>query len=301
VRRIVSRRIEARRAALGLGDLAAYAGYLESHPAEWAVLDAACRIPLSRFYRDRAVFECLERVVLPALGAMAVARGARELRCWSAGCAAGEEPYTLAIVWRLRVASRFPGLHARIVATDAEPQMIAAAARACYPPHALRDLPPDLAARALTPSPAGACVAAAYRADVEFRVQDVRLAAPEGRFHLILCRNLAFTYFDEPSQRRALARLVDALEPGGALVVGLTESLPEGLGGLVPWSARLRIYRSPGEAPPGHCAIPAPGATAAPAVQPHEIPAERSWHCRCTAGAVTHPAARRGERREADP
>jgi chemotaxis protein methyltransferase CheR len=243
VRRIVRRRIERRLAELGLPDITAYRRHLESDPAEWAFLDRACRIPVSRFYRDRAVFECLEHVVLPELSAAVVARGQTELRCWSVGCAAGEEPYTLAILWRLRVAPRAPGVRMRIVATDAEPEMIAQAARACYPAHALRDLPPDLAA-AFTPSPDGLRLPDEYRRDVELRVQDVRVAAPEGRFNLVLCRYLVLTYFDAALQRRMMALLLDKLEPGGALVIGATERVPEGVGGLVPWSARLRIYRA---------------------------------------------------------
>jgi chemotaxis protein methyltransferase CheR len=244
VRRIVYRRVERRLAELGLPDLAAYRAYVTAHPEESAVLDALCRIPLSRFYRDRAVFAWLADVVLPELSVTALARGRTELRCWSVGCAAGEEPYTVAIVWRLRVASRFPGLRLRVVATDVDPEMIARAEQACYPSYALRDLPADLAQRAFTPSPSGLRLAEADREGVEFLVQDVRETAPQGRFDLILCRNLVLTYFDEALQQRTLARLVNKLEPGGALVFGATESVPAALLGLVPWAAPLRIYRA---------------------------------------------------------
>jgi chemotaxis protein methyltransferase CheR len=250
VRRIVRRRVERRLVELDLPDAAAYRRYLDTHPEEWPVLERACRIPVSRFYRDRAVFECLERVVLPALTATAVARGETELSCWSAGCAAGEEPYTLAMLWRLRVAPRFPGVRLRIVATDVEPQMIEQAARACYPAHALKDMPADLAA-AFSRSPDGMHLADEYRRDVELGVQDVRVTAPKGHFHLVLCRYLVLTYFDEALQRQTLARLVDALEPDGVLVVGLSERMPQPLEGLVPWSARLRIYRAAARAAAG--------------------------------------------------
>jgi chemotaxis protein methyltransferase CheR len=243
VRRIVRRRIEARLAELGLPDAEGYRRYLESSSEEWAFLDRACRIPVSRFYRDRAVFESLECLVLPALSAAVVARGESELRCWSVGCAAGEEPYTLAILWRLRVAPRFPGMRLRIVATDIDPGLIEQAARACYPAHVLRDLPADLAA-VFTPSPEGLRLADEYRRGVEFRVQDVRRAAPGGRFQLVFCRYLVLTYFDEALQRRLLTLLVSKLEPGGVLVVGAGERVPAWLAGLVPWSARLGIYRT---------------------------------------------------------
>jgi chemotaxis protein methyltransferase CheR len=243
VRRIVRRRIERRLAELHLTDAEAYRRYLEARPEEWAFLDQACRIPVSRFYRDRAVFEGLERLVLPALTAAVRARGETTLRCWSVGCAAGEEPYTLAIVWRLRVAPRFPGVRLCIVATDVDPEMIAQATRACYRVHALGDLPADLTA-AFTPSPEGLCLADEYRRDVEFAVQDVRLVVPEGRFHLILCRYLVLTYFDEALQRRLLALLIGRLEPGAALVVGATERVPRAVAGLEPWAERLGMYRA---------------------------------------------------------
>jgi chemotaxis protein methyltransferase CheR len=244
VRRIVCQRIERRLRELGVPDVAAYRAYCIAHPDEWTTLDALCRIPLSRFYRDRAVFAWLEEVVLPELSAAALARGRTELRCWCVGCAAGEEPYTIAIIWRLRIASRFPGLRLRIVATDADPEMIARATEACYPAYAVRDLPPELTAQAFTPSDAGLRLRAPYRDDVEFRIQDVRVEVPEGRFDLILCRNLVLTYFDETRQRGTLARLIDTLQPGGALVFGASESVPGGLEGLVPWSARFRGYRA---------------------------------------------------------
>jgi chemotaxis protein methyltransferase CheR len=67
--------------------------------------------------------------------------------------------------------------------------------------------------------------------------------SPPGDFDVILCRNVAFTYFDTSLQRRVLARLLAALRPGGALVIGLRERLPEGVGGVTPWSAELGIYR----------------------------------------------------------
>lgn len=243
VRRIVRRRIERRLAELDLPDATAYRHYLESHPEEWPVLDRVCRIPVSRFYRDRAVFEYLGNVVLPELSAAIVARREAELRCWSAGCDAGEEPYTLAILFRVRVAPRFPGVRLRIVATDVEPEMIELAVRACYPRYAVRDVPADLAT-AFTESPDGRLrLADECRRDVELGVQDIRVAAPEGRFHLILCRYLALTYFDAALQQRTLSLLRDKLEPGGVLVVGATERVPEDRGGLVPWSARLGIYR----------------------------------------------------------
>jgi chemotaxis protein methyltransferase CheR len=243
VRRLVYRRLEERLLQLRLPDLAAYRSYLEAHPTEWAVLDALCLVPISRFYRDRAVFEFLETEVLPGLADRARDRGERALRCWSIGCGAGEEVYTLAAVWRRRVAARFPSVSIRVLGIDADPEMVQRAERGWYPDHALKDLPVDLRDAVLARGPDGFGVRDEARVGIEFQVQDVRRGMPAGPFHLVLCRYVVFTYFEEALQRRVLDAIVARLADQGALVLGVTESLPAAAPGLTPWSARLRVYR----------------------------------------------------------
>ncbi len=251
VRKRVYKRIARRIQDLGLSDLPAYRAYLELHAAEWSFLDGLCRIPISRFYRDRGVFQCLEEEVLPELGRLAAARGDSELACWSIGCASGEEPYTLSILWRIRIAPRFPGLGLRVLATDVDADALERARRGCYGRGSLKDLPADLLARAFTPSPQGLCLKPEYREGVELFQQDVRLTMPPGSFHLVFCRNLAFTYFEAALQREILGRITERLCPGGALVIGTLESLPADIAGLEPWSGRRAVYRrsapDPGE------------------------------------------------------
>lgn len=243
VRKRVYRRIARRIQELGLSGLSAYRSHLDTHGGEWATLDELCRIPISRFYRDRGVFQCLEEEVLPELGAQAVARGQTELRCWSIGCASGEEPYTLAIVWRLGAGLRLPDLRLRVVATDIDREGLARARRGCYSLSSLKDLPAAYLEQALVPTAQGWCVGGAYREEVTFVEQDVRQAAPPGPFDLVLCRNMAFTYFAEGRQRNVLRTVVERLVPGGALVIGSTEGLPDGVPGLEVWSAKSRVYR----------------------------------------------------------
>jgi chemotaxis protein methyltransferase CheR len=249
VRRQVYRRIDHRLRTLGMPDVSAYRAHLQAHPEEWRVLDTLCRVFISRFHRDRAVFAFLGQEVLPALAGMALSRGQGQLAVWSIGCASGEEPYTLAILWHEGCASRFPALGLRIVGTDVEPEVLARAERGCYPPGSLKDLPADLSDRAFVPSGRELCVRSEYRRGVVFLQQDIRLAAPPGLFHLALCRNVAFTYFDDARQRQALRRIEERVLPGGALVIGSTESLPEGRSGFEPWSPRLRVFRRSGARP----------------------------------------------------
>lgn len=243
VRRRVYKRISGRIHELGLSGLSAYRSHLDTHADEWTVLDGFCRIPISRFYRDRGVFQYLEDEVLPELEALAVARGDAELACWSIGCASGEEPYTVVLVWRLGPSRRVPALRLRVLATDTDPENLARARRACYTRSSLADLPPDYRDQAFVPVIGGWRLQDTYREGVTFAEQDIRRDAPAGPFHLILCRYVAFTYFDEPRQRDVLRTVVDRLVPGGALVIGKVESLPDGVPGLEVWSAASRVYR----------------------------------------------------------
>lgn len=243
VRRQVYKRLDRRMKELGLSEIGRYQSYLEAHPEEWPVLDACCWIAITRFYRDQGVFQFLESDVLERLARAAVAAGEPALRCWSLGCAAGEEPYTLSILWKLGLAPRFPGLGITIVATDVDPRAIERARQGCYPGGSLKDLPAAWRAQAVSTTLDGWCVKRDYREPVTFAVQDIRERAPEGPFHLVLCRYVAFTYFDDALQRATLRMIAERLVSEGALILGNRESLPEGEAGFEPWAQSLGIYR----------------------------------------------------------
>jgi chemotaxis protein methyltransferase CheR len=233
VQRQVCRRIGRRMAELGLDGPDAYRRLLEASPAELERMDSFCRVTISRFHRDRAVFDRLRARVLPELAGLALLRGGGALRCWSAGCASGEEPYTVAILFRLAVAPRFPGVGLRVLGTDVDPAVLARARRGCYAPATLRELPEAWRQQAFALREGELCLREPFREGVAFRRQDLRARMPAGPFDLVLCRNLAFTYFDLPLQRRVLAGLRRRLAPGGFLVIGSHESLPDGGAGLV--------------------------------------------------------------------
>lgn len=230
VRKQVCKRIDRRLRELGLEDIASYEAHLDSHPEEWAVLDGFCRITISRFYRDRRAIDSLRDRLIPDLARMCIERGESELRCWSAGCASGEEPYTLSMIWALSVGASFPGLSIRILATDADEHMLERARAASYRPSSLKDLPQAWRTAAFTPAGRRLTLLPAFREAVELRRQDIRSALPEGPFHLILCRNLVFTYFEQRLQRELLERILGLLPVGGALVIGSHERLPGGGG-----------------------------------------------------------------------
>lgn len=242
VHRQVCRRVGARVQALHLSGPQAYQAYLASHPDEWATLDSLCRITTSRFMRDPPVFEALGANVLPALATAAAEQGAGALRAWSVGCASGEEPYSLALLWQIEVQPRYPSLELRVVASDADPHLVERARRARFRRSSVKDVPAAWLQRAFDRSGEWFTLRDAYRLPVTFQVQDVRAALPEGAFDLILCRNLVFTYFDDAGRRRALERLLGALRAGGVLVIGAREELPGGVPQLRPWEGARGVY-----------------------------------------------------------
>jgi chemotaxis protein methyltransferase CheR len=226
---------------LGLGDFAAYRAQLEADPTEWRILDECCHITISRFFRDRAVFETLRQRVLPDIAARAKREG-RGALVWSAGCASGEEPYTLKIVWDIEVATSYPGVSLSIFATDVDEAMLARAREGCFEATSLHELPPHLVDEAFDRVDALYCVKARHRDGIEFIYQDLRLETPTPIFDLILCRYVAFTYFALPLQQTVLARIVDRLAPHGYLVIGGHEQLPKGDIGLSPLTGTPQIF-----------------------------------------------------------
>jgi chemotaxis protein methyltransferase CheR len=230
----VRKRLKRRLRALGMDSLETYRRHLEAQPEEWAWLEGCSRITISRFARDGDVFSALANTHLPQRAAAAQAQGRSELRCWSAGAASGEEAYSLAILFRLLLQPRFPALELNVLGTDLDEAVLARAARATYPGGSLRELPEPLRTAAFERRGAHWSLRERFRVGMRFECRDVRQAAPAGQFDLIACRNLAFSYFDEATQRRVARVLTGALDPGGFLVVGRGEGLPDGVAGLVP-------------------------------------------------------------------
>lgn len=226
VRRQVCKRLHKRMGDLGVADFAAYRARLEADPAEWQVLDQCCHITISRFFRDRGVFEALRARVLPDIAARAK-REQRIARIWSAGCASGEEPYTLKILWDLEVTKSCPGVALSIFATDIDETMLARARDGCFKPTSLHELPKRLVEQAFERVGPLFCVKPVYREGIEFQYQDLRTQVPAPLFDLTLCRYVAFTYFAPALQQQVLHRLVDRLLPDGYLAIGTHERLPE--------------------------------------------------------------------------
>ena len=218
---------------LDLGNIQAYSEYLENHGEEMKVLDAICNITISRFYRDRGIFDNIANDVFPSLAEKVRHNQQEQIRCWSAGSASGEEAYTLTIIWKMAVLPEHGrDLSIRIIATDRNTQLIERAENGIYPGGALKELPQEWKNQAFEQAFEQKGneyrVKEEFRQDVQFLEQDIRSQLPKGTFDLILCRNLVFTYFQEDLQYDVFQRIMTKLNPGGYLIIGNHESLPEG-------------------------------------------------------------------------
>jgi chemotaxis methyl-accepting protein methylase len=217
------RRIAVRMRARGAQDYGEYCRVLDDDPAEYEALIDALTVNVTKVFRNPEVWNAIERVVLGALWVLPAPR----LRCWVAGCASGEEAYTLAVLWhRFLLARRTDDQIGRvhILASDIDKASLDAAERGAYGSSAFVEAPDDVRARYFS-ADAPYTVSETLRAIVRFERRDLlQDPPPQGLMHLITCRNVVI-YFDRPSQEALMRRFHDALAPGGFLVLGKVETV----------------------------------------------------------------------------
>lgn len=241
VHKQVCKRIRHRMNTLNLPNFGEYQSWLANHPKEWDVLDSMCRITISRFYRDWAVFDFLMDNLLHRL-AMKAKYENRPFRCWSAGCASGEEPYTLALIWHFVLRKKFPALDFQIIATDIDERLLERAKKGCYPKGSLKGLPKPWLDKAFSVNEIGYCIHSSFSQSIKWIKQDIRISFPSGMFDLLLCRNLVATYFEPSLQRAIFNQMKAVLRPGGFLVLGRHEKLPIEIEGFSSKLEKLNIY-----------------------------------------------------------
>lgn len=143
---------------------------------------------------------------MPALASTAVNAGRKRVRCWSAGCASGEEPYTVALMCNEAIAPRFPTVRMEILATDVEPVVLERAGRAAYSGSSLKHLPQRWRERGFMRRRERYLLRPEHRHLVTFAGHGVRTATAGGPFDLVLCRNVAFTYLASGQVRSVLSQ-----------------------------------------------------------------------------------------------
>jgi chemotaxis protein methyltransferase CheR len=224
---LVYSRLSRRLRQLGLTDFHGYCQILEGPGGEAERMEmlSALTTNVTNFFREEHHFATLRDTVLPPL--IAAARQGRRLRLWSAGCSAGQEPYSLALTL-LDLCPDAARLDIRILASDVDPVILARAEAGIYSDDEVKSLPAALQARFLQPvpdDPKRFAIAAAPRALIRFGVLNLMGDWPvKGPFDVIFCRNVAI-YFDKDTQARLWSRFAGLLTAEGHLFIGHSERL----------------------------------------------------------------------------
>jgi chemotaxis methyl-accepting protein methylase len=230
VRKGVKKRLSRHMQQLGCAHVHEYLAVLTRNPGA----EDACRmhltVSISRFFRDRGLWYTLADPIIPRMTA-----GFEGLfRVWSCGCARGEEVYSFKILWeRLQPSIELPEL--ALWGTDMNPDYIETAKQGAYTLSSLKEVPPDIMADYFDKIPGKQLYAVkpALKDGVRLTRHDIlKDPPPAPRFELIFVRNNLLTYYRRPEKDRALGKIVGTLSPGGALITGAHEKLPDGFTGL---------------------------------------------------------------------
>ncbi|MES2154730.1 MAG: chemotaxis protein CheB [bacterium] len=211
------RRLQQRLAATGCRSMAEYLRILNENEAEVDRLQTAFLIKVSSFFRDQATWAVLARRV----DAWATTPG-RPRRAWSAGCATGEEAYTLAVLLARRLGTG-PGASWTVFGTDLDAGALKVARAARYSRDQVRAIPPSDLVRYFVREGAAWRVRKALRAHVVFGRHDLLHDVPLSAMDVVACRNVLI-YFKADGKSRTLARLASAVLPGGFLFLGRSEA-----------------------------------------------------------------------------
>jgi two-component system CheB/CheR fusion protein len=256
------RRVLRRTQTLGLNGFDAYADYLQVHPEEFGQLFNTILINVTSFFRDPYAWEYVEKRVIPDM--LKAKTGTEPVRVWSAGCASGQEAYTIAILLAEAMGAGAFRERVKVYATDADEEALSQARVASYSAREAEDLPGPLRERYFEPVNGRFVFRTDLRRSVIFGRHDLVSDAPISRLDLLLCRN-TLMYFNSETQSRLMSRFHFALNGSeaspGYLFLGRAEMMLAQGHLFAPQDLKCRIFLK----------VPQPGARPRPAfVKPAE-------------------------------
>jgi two-component system, chemotaxis family, CheB/CheR fusion protein len=234
----LARRVTKRVQALNLQGFGDYLDYLEVHPEEFATLFNTMLINVSSFFRDAPAWECLRADMLPKLLA---AKPAGPIRVWSAGCAGGQEAYSLAIAFAELLGAEAFCQRVKIFATDVDEDALSQARQGSYSLEDLEPVPAALREKYFERAAARYVFRNELRRAIIFGRLDLIADAPISRLDLLACRN-TLIYFNLETQRQVLDRFNFALNETGFLFLGRAEMLLMHANLFTPVNLRHRIF-----------------------------------------------------------
>ncbi|HLV99269.1 MAG TPA: chemotaxis protein CheB [Ktedonobacterales bacterium] len=241
----ILRRLQRRIVATDTENLEGYVQYLDTHPEEYPQLINAFLIKVTEFFRDPELFAYLRDEVLPDIIKYARSRD-NEIRIWSAGCATGEEAYSLAILMSEALGAELDQFNVRIFATDVDAEAVAFARRGIYPASALSGVPEELITRYFSKDENHFQIKKRVRSLTVFGQHDLGQRAPFPNIDMAVCRNVMI-YFTPDLQQRTLQLFAYSLRDGGYLVLGKAESTSPLSEFYVLQHKQHKVYRRQGD------------------------------------------------------
>ncbi|MCQ4281407.1 PAS domain S-box protein [Pseudomonas stutzeri] len=241
----VLRRIERRMQVNALRDMPSYARHLQSHPEETPALLADMLIGVTNFFRDREAFEALERDIIPALFEQKQNSEEKSLRVWSAACSTGEEAYSLGMLLadQAEVSGVRGDIQLQVFATDIDDRALETARAGIYPEAIVTDVAPARLRQYFVKEQNHFRMQKELRERILFARHNILRDPPFSRLDLISCRNLMI-YLDRDIQVEVLRMFHFALNPGGYLFLGSSETADACSQLFTPVDKKNRIYRA---------------------------------------------------------
>jgi two-component system, chemotaxis family, CheB/CheR fusion protein len=236
----LTRRVNRRMAQIGVSDYAKYLDYLEVHTEEFTALFNTILINVTGFFRDPEAWECLRAEILPSVLAAKAPYGV--IRVWSAGCASGEEAYTLAVILAEALSVEEFRHRVKVYATDVDEEGLTHARHATYDERQIRAVPAPLLERYFDQVGGRFAFHKDLRRSVIFGRNDLMQDAPISKIDLLACRHVLM-YFNAETQSRILSRLHFALAPAGVLFLGKAEMLLSHTKLFHPIDLKRRVFR----------------------------------------------------------
>jgi two-component system CheB/CheR fusion protein len=217
----LNRRITLRMEALNLDSFGGYQSHLEADPGEFESLLNTVLINVTSFFRDSEAWEVLRERIVPAI--VASAEPDKPIRIWSVGCASGEEPYSIAMLFAEALGIAEFCRRVKIYATDLDENALKIARLATYAPREVESVPPEYLKKYFERTNSHYIFERDLRKCVIFGRHNVVHDAPISRIDLLVCRNLLI-YLEAETQGIVLPRLHYALNPEGSLFLGKAET-----------------------------------------------------------------------------
>ncbi|MEN8210742.1 MAG: CheR family methyltransferase [Thermodesulfobacteriota bacterium] len=224
VRKGVKKKIQRHMQELGCSNIRDYISIVALDSEQKKITESCLLVTISRFFRDHQLWICMAETILPVLEK----EFPGQLRAWSAGCACGEEAFSLSILWHRLTAHKAVNLQMDIMATDVNPVCLERAQKGWYGKSSLKEVEALILETYFRKIPGSRqyAVRSFVKQLIRWQVHDLFIPLSEGPFHIIFLRNNLLTYYQGKEADDALQMILDRLIPKGYIVIGTHEKLP---------------------------------------------------------------------------